>query len=91
VKEDKEIDSHIRHLNCTHRKALEECMDEILKELQYFVEKAKSLGCKVQETLETNDVNTSIPELTNTSDLCMSTLTNIQSIIMRYLSRERSG
>jgi hypothetical protein len=59
VKEDKEIDSHIRHLNCTHRKALEEGMDETLKELQHLVEKAKSLGCKVQETFETNDVSTS--------------------------------
>jgi hypothetical protein len=81
----KEDDSRIKHLNSTHRKALEDGMVETLNELQQYVDEAKFFGCEVKETLEVEDMNTFVSETTNASDVCGPILTNIQSLKMKYL------
>jgi hypothetical protein len=87
VKEDMEIDWHIKHLNSTQRKALDDGMLYTLKELQQYIEEARSLGCKAKETLEIKDTNESFPDIeaTNTSDYCMPVFTNVQQLKMKYL------
>ena len=80
---EKEIDSHIRHLNSTERHALEDGIAKTAEEIDQILDEAKSLGCEVKD----KDLGDTDPldEEAPPSDVCKPILAELEEAKMKLL------